>query len=184
MFEMPESRQFAVGVSVLTALTVTISLWLGAKRRSILSNSKTACKTESLPADCAWLSQGSFDVLTSICDAFLPSVKPAELTTEKVHDSIDSIHPLLRTDAVQFTESYIAENKKFLCRGALDMKVHLAATDAIGKLITADERFQLSLMLKLLSTSAGCFMVTGFPVSFQVPFYAHFVLALCDDRSC
>lgn len=167
---MSESRgrQFAVGVSVLAAVTVTFSVWVGAKRRAILSTAKTSCKTECLPADCEWLSQGSFDVLTAICDAFIPAIKPSELTTEKVHDSIDSIHPLLRTDAVQFTDAYIADNKEFLCRGALDLKVHLATTDAIGKLITAEERFQLSLMLKLLSTSAGSFMVTGFPVAFQV----------------
>ena len=176
-----KGRSFAVAVSLLSAASVSFSLWVAAKRLRILSghadnetqSNNNVSNKSTLPSGNDWLDQVGYDVLTSICDAIIPSVGDADLTTKSVNQAVDALHPEMRQSGLadSIDANFIAKNKAYLGRGAVEMNVPAVAADAIGRLITPTERQQVYVMLRVMSTSAGCFLVTGMPVAFQVLYF-------------
>ena len=162
------NKQFAVGVAALSTVALTFILGVRSQRNKIQNTKSGICRRFEITEATEWLDQGSYDVITSIVDTFLPSIVPHELTLGRLHEAVDAIHPKLRKFGVPIDQSVLEEHRDYLCRGALDMNLHTIVAEALGKLITDTERLQAHLMLRVLSTSLGCYMVTGFPAAFQV----------------
>jgi len=169
MSELKEMQSTLAVAAVSTAL-LSFSLWVLSQRQKI-SASPRVSKRFAVTENNAWLDQASYNVVTAICDAFVPSLETSDLTLDKLFAATDAIDPGLRKHCITIDQSTIKEHRDYLLRGALDINLHWVVADAIGKLVTKEERFQVALMLKVLSTSAGCYMVTGYPVAFQVCSY-------------
>uniref|UniRef100_A0A7S3HD47 4Fe-4S ferredoxin-type domain-containing protein n=1 Tax=Spumella elongata TaxID=89044 RepID=A0A7S3HD47_9STRA len=182
MSELKEMQRTLAVASVSTAL-LSFSLWVLSQRQKISSSPRVA-KRFAVTENNAWLDQASYNVVTAICDAFFPSLETSDLTLDKLFTATDAIDPGLRKHCIKIDQSTIKEHRDYLLRGALDINLHWVVADAIGKLVTKEERFQVALMLKVLSTSAGCYMVTGYPVAFQDMPLAYRVKAMEGLRDC
>lgn len=166
---MSELKEKQVVVAVAAATTVALTFMLGVfSQRNKIKSGINVVRRFDLEEGNPWLDQGCYDVITAVCDAFLPSIKPAELTVDKVNAAADAIHPDLRHFCVRVDQTLIEQHRAYLCRGAIDLNIHSVVAEVLEKLITKEERLQVWLMLKVLSNSAGCFMVTGNPAPFQV----------------
>lgn len=114
-----------------------------------------------------WCDQSSFEVLTSLCDSFIPSIELSLCTPELILQSIHSIHPMLSNDNMLFSNmDFLKENIDYLCRGALDIDIHIVMTKTIQILVSTSDQFQFYLMLKLLNTSFGTFILFGYPIAY------------------
>ena len=165
-----------LGLTSLTAVVVTVSVWTATKKRVILSNVSPVCKRSIVPPT-EWIDQGAFEVLTAICDALIPSVNTKELSIDRLRESVEALHLNLTKATSPLTDEFIQKNEGYLCRGAIDMNLHMIAVQALGTVITEAEQSQLWLVLKLLSYQFGCHAITGYPVAFQVKecFYKYLI---------
>lgn len=123
-----------------------------------------------------WLDQESFAVLASFCDAFIPSLSLQECNEDAVYTAIQSFHPELAQQQHHFDVKALLQHKSFLCTGALDYGTHKHAVEALQNLATKADKQQLSIILKLLTTSVGSFLLTGYPVPFQVSLFFEVLL--------
>jgi hypothetical protein len=167
---MSESKQrnFAIALSAVTVAVVTANTWINSKTRKIIQNSSPVTPLTSVPASVSWIGQSSFDVLTAICDAFIPVINPSELTLSRLHEALRGIHKELHTLASVENEDCMNDHRLYLCRGAVALGIPEASAKALDILISRAEQLELSLMLKILSTSVGCYCTAGYPLPFQV----------------
>jgi hypothetical protein len=122
---------------------------------------------------------GSFVVLTAICDSFLPRLNANELDERRI---LRALGPLCTcdesSDFFQALRNLNSEQKMFLQRGALDMKLHELLSDAIETKLLIEDRRKLLILLRILGTTVGCFILTGYPAPFQVPTYFVMIISL------
>jgi hypothetical protein len=63
--------------------------------------------------------------------------------------------------------AFIEKNMSILCVGAIERDVHLQALQHLTDSTNDEERAQVSLLLRLLSSTAGCLALTGLPAPFH-----------------
>lgn len=162
-----DDRLVAFSLAAVTTAAVTGCTWINSRKNYILSGGSPIARLFPCP-EVNWIGQDAFNVLTAICDAFIPAVNPSELSKSRVYDAILSIHPELTSCLAECDQNFLATNGPYLCRGAISMDLHTLAAKAIDALITKSEQSELALMLNILSTSVGCFLTAGYPMPFQV----------------
>jgi hypothetical protein len=155
--------------SAATIVAISYS-WLSKIRRSVYSDEEKryVFRKEHIPEKITWLDQEGYDVLSSFCDTFVPTIDAKDISLDTVFQALDTMHPGLKYSKVAPTKAGLENSLSCLCRGAGELKIFDAASEALQHLITAEERLKLVVMLKLLSYSAGNFLITGVPVPFQV----------------
>jgi len=138
-----------------------------------------------MPAELApWLDQASYEVAAAICHALIPphAVGPQNRTIQS-HGSEEAAElygALLRMAGVRsdpLQAQHIALHAPLgssaathVRRGAVAQQpaVHHDVTKAMNTLLLPEDKQQVALFLKALSTSAGALLLTGYPVPFQV----------------
>lgn len=140
----------------------------------------------SLPAEIVWLDESTYEVLAAIIDAFLPSIRPEEITDAQLDFAMDTVHQNLKrdTDVIFADKGYLRSEDiiSYLCVGALERGVLGIAVEAVQKLLTKTEQQLVYSLLKLLSTIAGSALVIGKPAAFQDLPLKHRVQALATMR--
>lgn len=123
-------------------------------------------------------------MLALLCDAFIPSLSADQCSTDAIKETLDAMHPSLRdeSDLLFADTARIKAFQQYLQRGSLEMDIHLMTAQALQKLTTPSEKQQLYLLLKVLSTSIGCFLVTGSPAAVQDMSLDSRVHLLCGFR--
>ncbi len=128
---------------------------------------KPVKKAESL----TWLDESSFNVFVAVVDALLPSLSVHDCNPDLVRSVIANIDENLLIDAKSsMTVDEVMKNKAYLLSGALDFGTHNHSANALQNLVSKDEQNKLLAILKLLNTSIGTFLLTGYPVPFHVSF--------------
>jgi hypothetical protein len=125
-------------------------------------------KLQKLPDEIHWLDQQTFEVFTALCDTIVPSYTVQECNTDRIVQAFDQIHPRLKTFDTSISVSAMEKMKTYICAGAVEHSTHKHCALALERTTTKSEKRQLYLVLKLLSTSIGSFLLTGYPVPFQV----------------
>lgn len=124
-----------------------------------------------------WLNEQEFQTLAAICDTYLPSYSINDLSEEKIKSTLITLNAETLSDDTIFTIEKVAKNRKLLSIGALEVGVHRHLAEAVECLICKSEKKELSLLLKLLGSSAGNFLLTGYPLPFQVhPFHLRLII--------
>jgi hypothetical protein len=117
-----------------------------------------------------WCDRDSFEVLSQLCDALIPSFPATSCTTEAIQSAIIAIHPSLAKESNKtsmiFNVDHLQNHKEYLCRGAIDIRLPKVFAKVIQKLASQDDQWKLYLLLKLLSTSIGTYLLFGWPVAF------------------
>ena len=132
-------------------------------RTSIRKSSKHI-RSSKKPKEVSWLNENSFQVLVAICDAFLPDYLAEQVTFQSVSESMSSFGDIANVISAKDVEKH----KEHFMRGALSMKVPEFTSIAFQSALSDEEKGKLALFLNLLSTAAGCLVVTGFAAPFQV----------------
>lgn len=151
----------AVGASVSAA---SLLAWWILNRSTLTSN------ILALPKDCDWLDLGSYSVLIAIIDTIVPELSETEaIDDDALLAEITKLCPQLLADSdLAFSVAHLRSKETFLRLGGIRANTHVNFCDSVQRLCTKDEKLQLYLVLKLLSTSIGTLLLTGFPFAFQV----------------
>mmetsp|Transcript_11168 Transcript_11168/g.18288 ORF Transcript_11168/g.18288 Transcript_11168/m.18288 type:complete len:515 (+) Transcript_11168:80-1624(+) len=163
-----------------TGSAVTASLLALYTRSSVLREAKQVqeyavnqtriLEYEKLPSHVTWIDDDTFRVVVAICDAFIPGLRAGELSEQAIWEALDAIHPKIREsglfDAGEFLKD--KDRQTYLQRGALDLRVPITACELLQRALTKQEQSKIYVLLKILSTSLGCMLVTGYPVPFPV----------------
>lgn len=121
------------------------------------------------PDEETWIGKGAaFFVFAAICDTFLPSLTLNECCSERITEELAAIDPNFLLHPNVLSPDDIAKLNTFLCAGAIECGTHKNCLLALERTATKMEKRLLSIVLTLLSTSAGCFILTGYPLAFQV----------------
>lgn len=59
------------------------------------------------------------------------------------------------------------KQRAFLVNGAKQLGVTKIVAQAMNDLLLKEDSSLISLLLRLLGTSVGCFLITGYPMAFQ-----------------
>lgn len=132
-------------------------LW---RRHKIIGNNITCDK----PLDTLWLSQNSFNVLTAICDTFIPSIDIDDVTFESIAKAFDS-SSFLSSGILDFNN--LKEHKDYFANGAIKTSCHIKIAEVLSNFLYSNEKEEFNMILNILGTSAGNCLITGF----AVPFY-------------
>lgn len=169
---------------MLVFYSVTIITTFALKRKLIYTSSNNSHNqalsdinhviTKSIDDDdimIKWCDQASFEVLSQLCDALIPSLPTASCTPEAIQSAIIAIHPSLAKESNRksmiFNVNDLQHHKEYLCRGAIDIRLPIVFAKVIQKLASQDDQWKLYLLLKLLSTSIGTYLLFGWPIAFQ-----------------
>ncbi len=137
-----------------------------------------ALKSVKKPESITWLDEDCYLALTAICDTLFPSLSYFQCTEEKIQKALTTNHSLLYERNQSFYDRLSPSSndngaskepnpyRKYLYTGALEHGTPKQAAEALQQFITKDEKFQIYLILKLLSTSLGCFLLTGYFIPF------------------
>lgn len=148
-------------------------------------NSHKEFLTLEPPAHAAeYLTPTEYAVFVALCDAFYPSLTEEEVrrqtalppgtttttspvptsrsSTTRSDDSVTLYYDPRREDP-----NFVDKNMHILRVGALERDVHLSAIQGLTDSSNAEDRAQVALLLRLLSTTAGCLAITGLPAPFQ-----------------
>jgi hypothetical protein len=164
---MLENNEFKSGVAIFLAVVAATGLkrWQNSYLCEITNRS---IKYSQLHGDCLWLDQTSFDVLTAICDTIVPSYNSdLDCSRSLLEEELLKISPIISTKCV-LTIDNLMRNKEVLLRGAVESRTHILVADALQTFSHKFDQQQLYILLRLLGTSIGCFLLTGIPVPFQV----------------
>lgn len=153
---------FDLSRATLTALTA-YHFYL-----KVCADSTKYSKKVKKPAEIDFLSDVEYEVFTSICDAVLPSLTVNECSREQLQGLLDAFHPELCKGNALINVDYLLERRNYLTAGAVDFGTHKHATEALQELVSKDELRKVSFIMKIMNTSAGNFLITGYPVPFQV----------------
>ncbi len=125
-------------------------------------------KFPKLPDNIKWLDQQTFEVFTAFCDTIVPSYTIQECNTNRITQAFDLINPRLKEFEETLTIEAVEKLKSYLCAGGTDFGTHKHCAEALERTATKAEKRQLYCVLKLLSTTIGTFILTGYPAPFQV----------------
>jgi long-chain-alcohol oxidase len=114
-----------------------------------------------------WLDHQSFHVLSTIIDTFAPSLSMNEVSDERIRAMMESFDLLDSVPNAPITLATLIKHRSFLCAGALDYNTHHHVFKAMDKNLSPSEKDKIKGLLDLLATSAGSFILTGYPVPFQ-----------------
>lgn len=135
-------------------------------------------KSIKKPESITWLDDDCYLALTAICDTLFPSLSYSQCTDEKIQKALTTNHTLLYERNQSFYNRLSPSSndngaskepnpyRKYLYTGALEHGTPKQAAEALQQFITKDEKFQIYLILKLLSNSLGCFLLTGYFIPF------------------
>ncbi len=172
-------------MSGVAAFAAAVCVAAVAKWRESIKNDKSGriCKLSVLPADCEWMDQASFEVLTAICDAMIPSYN-ADLDCSQAQLE-DELHRIgsnqLPKNCALSVENLIAKRRNLL-RGAVESRTHILSADALQSFAYKFDQHQLYILLRLLGTSVGCYLICGYPVPYQVRTTATIILQCFCSR--
>jgi len=174
-------------IGMLVFYSVTIITTFALKRKLILASSndnhngtlsdinhvmKSKVPTQQDDDDVVikWCDRESFEVLSQLCDALIPSLPATSCTSEAILSAIIAIHPSLAKESNKtsmiFNVDHLQNHKEYLCRGAIDIRLPKVFAKVIQKLASQDDQWKLYLLLKLLSTSIGTYLLFGWPIAF------------------
>jgi hypothetical protein len=128
--------------------------------------------------ECAaqYLTAREYAVFVAMCDAFFPSLSEDEVRRQTALTSatVTAIPGRLASGAVPMyydprgeDPMFIDKNMDILRVGALERGVHIEALQRLTDSTNDEERAQVSMLLRLLSTTAGCLVITGLPAPFH-----------------
>jgi len=184
----PSHDSVVASVAVASAALVALGAWhwqLVASTSGSSDDTDLAAAASAMPAELApWLDQASYEVAAAICHALIPphAVGPQNSTIQS-HGSEEAAElygALLRMAGVrsdplqaQLIALHVplgSSAATHVRRGAVAEQpaVHHDVTKAMNTLLLPEDKQQVALFLKALSTSAGALLLTGYPVPFQV----------------
>lgn len=137
--------------------------------RKSLKASSRAILCLKRPEGATWLDDDAFAVLTAICDALIPHIEPEDLTMANLRSAVDAICPGV-FEALKFTSEDLNRHKTHLSRGAIESKLPETVALIMQQFVYEKDRKEVSLLLKLLSTSLGGFIFSLKLAPFQVRF--------------
>lgn len=125
-----------------------------------------------------WLDVDSMQVLAAICDAFLPHEEsggiPKAVIAEELQRTAGKGLEGKTVSEIEALFPYVFEAaadplvwQHHMQRGALDADIPARVAKLIGENALQKDRKDLYVALKALSTTAGCFLVTGIAMPFQ-----------------
>ena len=102
-------------------------------------------------------------------DTLIPSINVDEVTDETVSKSFDGMYKplyhLLLEDINTIRNT--AAGRAFLSRGAIDASTHSHVAKTLEASLLPPNKTELLLVFRLLNTSIGSFVLTGFAAPFQ-----------------
>jgi hypothetical protein len=119
------------------------------------------------PDSVQWIDECQYNVFSAICDTLIPAFTASECSSEKLEECLEAIHKDVSKET-GMTLQHLLKNKRYLCAGACDYGTNRHAAETLQLFISNEELAKLSLILKLFNTSAGTFLLTGYPVPYQV----------------
>lgn len=135
----------------------------------LLQTQNQSLKGIHKPEEITWLDEDAYLTLTTICDSLLPSLTLKECTEEKLTNLLSSMpHPFFYQENKIFIQQILTKQQKYLLTGALEYGTHKQAAETLQIFTSKEEQFQLYLILKILSTTIGTFLLTGYPVPYHV----------------
>lgn len=169
---MSEKIFLTFGLGAATSVLLAISWW---RFQKLFKSSNNYLKKQRLPSSTSvkWLDSSSFEVLAAVCDAFIPSLSDSEITSEALVKAMSEIHPKFYNSGLAFSTDMLHQNLEYLSRGMMDLNIHIMSAEVIEKYVSNDDKFQLYLILKIMSTTVGSLLVLAKPVPFQVAIYAY-----------
>jgi hypothetical protein len=115
-----------------------------------------------------WLDQDSYEVLTSICDTFIPHINIEDINETSIKQAFKECDESDLFASGAFSIDNLLQHKQHLSRGAIESDIHINISKAIQNFVKNEDQFKLYLLLKLLSTSLGTFILSG---SYFTPFH-------------
>lgn len=147
-------------IITLTALGYRLQKW----RISLTIDKDNRLHTKVPNEFASWINQSSFEVLTSICDALIPSIE---------NDSFDEQMQILQRlqdvslDVLSNKSDITEIEKKYITRGAIELKVHEEVARGMQSDLLSEDKKKISELLNILTYSAGNYLLTGYPVPFE-----------------
>jgi hypothetical protein len=132
------------------------------------SDSTKYYKSSKRPTEVTWMGDEEYDTFSSICDAVLPSLTANECTRESLQELLNSFHSEITKGNSMITLDYLMANRPYLYAGALENGTNKQFAEALQNLVAKDEQKKLADILKVMNTTLGTFLLTGYPVAFKV----------------
>lgn len=116
----------------------------------------------------SWLDSEGYEVVESICDTFLPEITLVGngdlhlLVKETLRDEFN----LSESNMSLFESNEVMSHKAHLLRGALSSNVPQQVKKAVQNLSYKREQQRVFQFVKILSYSAGCWLLFGIPTPF------------------
>jgi hypothetical protein len=155
------------GTSIVGIVIVALGCLYQWRLKS-LAGGDPSLKNVKKPDNIAFCSESNFVTLSAICDTFLPALTNNDCSNENLKAHLDVIHSCFLPEHKQFLEGLMKKNKKYLLSGAIEYGTSRHVADAIQQFIPEAERTPLCLILSLLGTSIGTFLLTGYLAPFKV----------------
>lgn len=123
--------------------------------------STVPCTLTVKPKECLWLDEDGFRVFSAMVDTFIPEYSDEELDIEAVKKAIDVICPGL-FEKSRMTVKELRSHRPLLSRGAIQENVDSLAAIALQNNLPIYSAKELAGLFKVMATSVGNGMVTGF----------------------
>jgi hypothetical protein len=140
-------------------------------------------KSVKKPDEIQWLDDDAYVAFAAICDTILPTLATKDCTEEKLMKAMEEYHPRFYQENKKFIDGVLSKYKKYLVTGAVEYGTPKHAAEALQNFLSADEKNQLFIVLKALSTTPGTLLLTGYFAPFQVLlFLIEFLCFVLDPR--
>lgn len=117
----------------------------------------------------SWCPDSVYEVFFAIVDTLIPSLTVNECSKESIQALLTSMDENFhKTKDILITFDYLMSHRPYLAAGAIEFGTHKHALEALQNLTTKAELQKLSMILKVMGTSLGNWLVTGYPAPFQV----------------
>lgn len=166
MITTPSSLNKAdLSLCAVVGLVTATSIFLNAKARVRSTPGKRVKQVAAPPT--RWLDDKEFLVLAAIVDAFIPSYSLSEVSNEKLEALFSAYDLKDMIPNSPLTSDEMLKHRSFLSAGALDYGTHHHLVKAFDRHLSQPEKEKIKGLLGLLSSSAGGFILTGYPVPFH-----------------
>lgn len=128
----------------------------------VLSHNIGGSSTSTVALQGGWLDEGSYAVLCSIVDALIPKLDESDVEPERIQDELVAMLGAKAASLPIFASLFSEESKSHLQRGGLESEIPSLMALAVGQFALKKDRDELLLALKIMSTSLGCFVLTGY----------------------
>ena len=135
-------------------------------RRKLLESSSELQAYKKKSSELTWVDDNAFEVVVAICDAFIPKLDENSISGSSVIASFENLYPGI--SKIGILPKDFVYHKKHIARGALESDIPFIMCLAFQNLLSKNDQIKLFLLLKLLSTTVGCFLITGNFAPFQV----------------